>query len=71
MGFVGDLNYYEMVDSMLGFVGIDISGDDGTRYGKWPGQTEDDARKSMREFEKLRLPWWSSEPRAEPSAANR
>jgi len=68
VGFVGDLNYYEMVDAMLGFVGIDISGDDGTRYGKWPWQTEDEAKKGMRDFEKLRLPWWASDAPPPPAA---
>ena len=54
MGFVGNANYYEMVDFMLGFFGLDISGDDGTPYGKWWWQTYEEANKSMSEFTSLR-----------------
>ncbi len=40
MGFVGNINYAQMIDLAAGFVGLDPAGDDGCRYGLWPGQTE-------------------------------
>ena len=36
VGLVGNLRYLEMVDFLLGFAAIDISGDDGTKYSAWP-----------------------------------
>ena len=38
MGFVGNLRYLEMLDFMLGFAAIDIAGDDGYTYSRWPWQ---------------------------------
>ena len=38
MGFVGNLRYIEMLDFMLGFAAIDIAGDDGYTYSRWPWQ---------------------------------
>jgi hypothetical protein len=40
VGFVGNINYAQMIDLAAGFVGLDPAGDDGYRYGLWPGQTE-------------------------------
>jgi len=54
VGAVGNANYYEMLDFVLGFIGIDISGDDGRVVGKWPWQSEEDAAESMLEFEQFR-----------------
>ena len=39
MGFVGNINYLQMIDLAAGLVGLDVCGDDGLRYGLWPGQT--------------------------------
>jgi len=38
VGFVGNLRYLEMLDFMLGFAAIDIAGDDGYTYSRWPWQ---------------------------------
>lgn len=38
MGAVGNLNYLQMLDFMLGFFTIDVCGDDGTKHGAWPWQ---------------------------------
>ena len=54
MGLVGNANYYEMADFVLGFIGIDISGDDGRVVGKWPWQSDEDAKKAAMEFLPLR-----------------
>ena len=40
MGFVGNINYLQMIDLAAGFMGFDICGDDGYRYGLWPWETE-------------------------------
>jgi len=40
IGFVGlvwNARYMEMVDFILGWSTLDIAGDDGYRFGKWPG----------------------------------
>mgnify|MGYP005839246899 CR=1 FL=1 len=54
MGLVGNLNYYEVLDFVLGFVGIDLCGDDGVLLGRWPGQTPQEANDAAWEFEDLR-----------------
>ncbi|MFQ6134153.1 MAG: hypothetical protein ACE5R4_19070 [Armatimonadota bacterium] len=54
MGLVGNANYYEMLDFVLGFAGIDISGDDGAYTGKWPWQSHESADRMMLEFRPLR-----------------
>lgn len=41
MGAVANLNYMQMVDCALGFVGIDIGGDDGRLLGLWPWEPEE------------------------------
>ena len=54
VGFVGNVNYFEIVDLALGFVGIDICGDDGLLLGHWPGQTPEEADEAAWEFEDIR-----------------
>jgi len=54
VGFVGNVNYLEILDFALGFAGIDLCGDDGVLLGKWPGQTYEEAADSAWEFEDLR-----------------
>lgn len=39
VGFVGNINYFEMMDLATGFMGIDLCGDDGRRTGLWPWET--------------------------------
>ena len=41
MGFVGNINYLQMIDLAAGFMGIDVCGDDGRRYGLWPWETQE------------------------------
>jgi hypothetical protein len=40
VGFVGNINYAQMIDLAAGFIGLDPCGDDGYRFGLWPWQTE-------------------------------
>lgn len=40
MGFVGNINYLQMIDMAAGFMGLDPCGDDGLRFGLWPWQSE-------------------------------
>ena len=54
VGFVGNLNYFEILDLALGFLGIDICGDDGVLLGHWPGQTPEEAAEAAWEFEDIR-----------------
>ncbi len=32
-------NWVQMMDAMTGWFGLDIAGDDGYKYGRWPWQT--------------------------------
>ena len=54
VGLVGNANYFEMLDFALGFVGIDLCGDDGALLGHWPGQTVQEANDGAFEFEDMR-----------------
>lgn len=54
VGLVGNANYYEMLDLVLGFAGIDICGDDGVLLGHWPGQTAQEANDAAWDFEGFR-----------------
>ncbi|MBM4033883.1 MAG: hypothetical protein FJ291_19190 [Planctomycetes bacterium] len=54
MGFVGNANYFEMLDFALGFAGIDLCGDDGALLGHWPGQSPQEADDAAWEFEDIR-----------------
>jgi len=54
VGFVGNLNYFEILDLALGFAGIDLCGDDGALLGHWPGQTAQEADEAAYEFEETR-----------------
>ena len=36
VGFVGNLNYMQVLDFVVGFAGIDLGGDDGRLLGLWP-----------------------------------
>jgi len=54
VGFVGNLNYFEALDFVLGFAGIDLCGDDGVLLGKWPDQTYEEAADAAFEFEDMR-----------------
>jgi len=38
VGLVLNANFAQMIDFPLGFVGIDLAGDDGRKYGRWPWQ---------------------------------
>lgn len=40
MGFVGNINYAQMIDMAAGFMGLDPAGDDGCQYGYWPWESE-------------------------------
>jgi len=40
VGFVGNINYLQMIDLAAGFAGFDLCGDDGLRFGLWPWQAE-------------------------------
>ncbi len=40
MGFVGNINYAQMIDMAAGFMGLDPANDDGYRYGLWPWETK-------------------------------
>jgi len=40
VGFVGNINYAQMIDLAAGFAGLDPAGDDGYHYGLWPWETE-------------------------------
>jgi len=55
VGLVGNANYFEMVDFVLGVVGLDISGDDGAVTGKWPWQSHESADRMMLNFRPLRV----------------
>ncbi len=54
MGLVLNLNYFEIVDFALGFIGIDLCGDDGVLLGHWPGQTPQEAADAAFDFEDMR-----------------
>jgi len=41
VGIVGNANYIQMADFVLGIVGLDIAGDDGRALGLWPWETEE------------------------------
>ncbi len=43
LGVVANANVFEALDFLLGFIGLDICGDDGVPLGKWPWQTYDEA----------------------------
>ncbi|MBM4038647.1 MAG: hypothetical protein FJ290_09045 [Planctomycetes bacterium] len=43
VGFVPNACFGQMADFALGFVGLDLAGDDGRKLGRWPWQPEDDA----------------------------
>ena len=48
MGYVGIVlngNWVQMADAMFGWMGIDIAGDDGYKFGRWPWQSN---RRMMR-----------------------
>ncbi|MCD6416273.1 MAG: hypothetical protein J7M08_06220 [Planctomycetes bacterium] len=38
VGLVWNARWTEMLDFIVGFTTIDLAGDDGHRFGKWPGQ---------------------------------
>jgi outer membrane biosynthesis protein TonB len=38
VGLIVNGNWVQMADAMLGWMGIDICGDDGRKYGRWPWQ---------------------------------
>ena len=49
-GAVTNVHLFETLDFLLGFVGLDICGDDGVIVGKWWWQTEEDAEIDAFEF---------------------
>jgi len=54
VGLVGNLNYFEMLDFVLGFAGVDLCGDNGVLLGKWPDQTYEEAADAAWDFEDIR-----------------
>jgi hypothetical protein len=54
VGLVANANYFEMLDFVLGFAGIDICGDDGVLLGHWSGQSAQEADDAAWEFEDIR-----------------
>jgi hypothetical protein len=52
---VGNANYMEMFDFVLGFAGLDICGDDGNLVGKWPWQSAEDADRAATAHQDYRL----------------
>jgi hypothetical protein len=42
VGFVPNACFGQMVDFALGFVGLDLAGDDGRKLGRWPWQSPDE-----------------------------
>jgi len=41
VGFVGNINYAQMIDLAAGFVGLDPCADDGYRFGLWPWERKE------------------------------
>ena len=39
-GFIANLRYLGVLDFLLGWVGLDLCGDDGRKFGHWPWQDE-------------------------------
>jgi len=62
VGFVGNVNYLEILDLALGFAGMDICGDDGVLLGHWPGQTAQEADEAAGEFEDMRRQFAAEHP---------
>jgi len=54
VGLVGNLNYFEIVDLMLGFFGVDLCGDDGVLLGHWPWQSKEEADAAAFDFQEIR-----------------
>ncbi|HUT36840.1 MAG TPA: hypothetical protein VNE39_25385 [Planctomycetota bacterium] len=50
IGIVANAHVYETLDFLLGFLGFDLSGDDGVRLGKWSWQTYEEADVNSFEF---------------------
>jgi len=46
VGVVLNANYLQMLDLLLGWAGLDITGDDGRKFGRWPWQSEEDAERA-------------------------
>ena len=55
MGLEGNANYMEMVDFVLGFLGIDICGDDGRPLGRWFWQSDEAVDRMATAFPYLRV----------------
>lgn len=59
VGFVPNACFGQMADFALGFVGLDLAGDDGRKLGRWPWQSADEATSA------------AGSPRAAPERAAR
>jgi hypothetical protein len=40
VGLILNIRYFEIVDFFPGWFGLDLAGDDGHPYGKWPWQSD-------------------------------